>query len=230
MKKLSTSKSPSNQQIPHQPQQQQQQPQPSMGIVCSGSTSPNGKDLVHQEELDKQINRLNSTETATKKVHKEAKKLSDVLLANNRFDCKLTNDLSNSVLCQQHETELRMLVEDWHSYNSETAHHGEDFVLNLQKTIVDPLKKFQGAYSEVKVAIKKRDQLHQECQKFTAKIAKFKEKEKTAQNIVKIDQAKNAQTSAEEDFQQQNDLLLHELPLFLDSRVGRLTSVYFTFS
>lgn len=171
------------------------------------------------EDMEKQLLRLTAAETATNKLKRDAKKLNESIIALNRIDCKLTNDLSNSTLCQQHEPDLRKLTEAWHTFNCESASCADDLNVNVQRIVVDPVKKLQLAYKEIRTLLKKRDHLHQEIVGLTTKVAKLSEKDKTGPNLVKFEQAKQALAVAQEEFTKQNNLIEQELPEFVDARI-----------
>jgi len=157
-------------------------------------------------------------ENTTKKLYKDAKKYEDCILDVNRSEKKMTSDLSNSLLCHD-EKKLRELVEEWHSYVSQASVFDDDLVLLTRRTIVEPLKKFQGAFTETRSALKKRDQAMQECTKASQKFQKLQEKEKTGQNIVKLEAAKQNLANLEEDFKALDRLLKSELPLLYEGRI-----------
>ncbi|KAG8176892.1 hypothetical protein JTE90_000477 [Oedothorax gibbosus] len=176
--------------------------------------------MQRQDEvvLEKHVSKLEQLENTTKKLYKDAKKYEDCILDANRCEKKMTSDLSNSVICHEEE-QLRELVEEWHSYVSQANAFDEDLVLVTHRTIVEPLKKFQGVFSETRSALKKRDQAMQECMKASQKMQKLQEKEKTGPNLVKLEAAKQSLTTLEEDFKAQDKLLKSELPLLYEGRI-----------
>lgn len=121
-------------------------------------------------------------------------------------------------MCQENE-ELRKIVEDWHTFGCESKKNGEDLVINIQKTVIDPLKQFQGAFAEMKNALKRKEQLQNDCLKYNQKVQKYSDKEKTSNNLVKLEAAKNSLGLAQEEYQVQQDVLARELPLFIESRI-----------
>jgi amphiphysin len=171
------------------------------------------------EDMEKQLMRLTAAETSTNKLKRDAKKLNESIIALNRIDCKLTNDLSNSTLCQEHEPHLRLLTEEWHTFNYQSTKCADDLSVNVHRIIVDPVKKLQQSYKEIRVLLKKRDHLHQEIVGLTAKVSKLAEKEKTGPNLVKLEQGKTALAAAQEEFTKQNNLIEAELPDFVDARI-----------
>lgn len=61
-----------------------------------------------------------------------------------------------------------------------------------QKALLDPLKRYGGEFSGVAVALQKREQALQEYNRQEARLRKAEEKEKTAANVLKREQAKKA--------------------------------------
>lgn len=161
---------------------------------------------------------MSRTEVLMKKLNKEAKKLCDEILSTNRFENKMTSDLSNCVSCQENEN-LRNIVQDWHTINRETFKNNEDFVYNIQKTLIEPLKQLQNCYGDIRAEVKKYEQIQQDCNKYCQKVQKYSEKEKTSQNLVKLIEAKKNLSSAEEDLKTQLSILQREIPLFTELRV-----------
>ncbi|RWS29462.1 Bridging integrator 3-like protein [Leptotrombidium deliense] len=191
--------------------------------ILSSKSGPNagcGISTVDEEDVDKITTRLNNVETTAKKIHKSGKKLNETLLNFNRQECKLSSDLSDSVLCQQYSPELRALVEDWHTFNTHCSQFGEDYAVCVQKVLVDALKRFEGALNEAKNCLRKREQLRNDCIKFSARVSKLSEKEKTGQNVAKLQQMKDNLSQAEDELRQQSALILQEIPAFIDYRIN----------
>ncbi|GBM84519.1 Bridging integrator 3 [Araneus ventricosus] len=177
--------------------------------------------LVQRQDevvLEKHVSKLEQLENTTKKLYKDAKKYEDCILEANRSEKKMTSDLSNSMLCQEEEN-LRELLEEWHSYISQVNAFDEDLVLVTRRTVVEPMKKFQGVFSATRSALRKRDQAMQECEKARQKVQKLQEKEKTGPNIVKLEAARQNLANLEEDFKAQDRLLKSELPLLNEGRI-----------
>ncbi|RWS12343.1 Bridging integrator 3-like protein, partial [Dinothrombium tinctorium] len=175
---------------------------------------------VDEEDIEKLSNRLSNIDLMARKIHKTGKRLNDNLLLFNRFEAKLSNDLSDSHLCQQYSAELRTLIEEWHSFNAQCSRLGEDYAFCVQKVVVDPLKRFEAAVNEIRNVLKKREHLRNECVKLNAKLNKLIEKEKTGQNLVKLEHTRNSLSKAEEELKQQNELILREVPDFIDYRIN----------
>jgi hypothetical protein len=130
----------------------------------------------------------------------------------------MTNDLSNSVFCQEEE-ELRSVVEEWHTFTCESNKNGEDFATNIHKTVLEPLKRLQMAFHEMKASIKRYEQLKSDCFKYRNKEEKYSNKEKTSNNLVKLKNIRESLATAQQDFQIESQLLNREIPLFIERRI-----------
>merc|ERR1711881_214957 len=81
------------------------------------------------------------------------------------------------------------------------------------------MKKLTAEFGAIAAALKKRDATLSECIKSQSKLEKFSKLEKTPNNLAKIEAAKKSYLSSKEDFENQNRLLLLELPQFYEKRV-----------
>ncbi|XP_013794788.1 bridging integrator 3-like [Limulus polyphemus] len=172
-----------------------------------------------EAELNSYINKLVNLEDCVKKLSKDAKKFSDLTLSVNRCEKKMTADLSNSSLCQQDE-ELRKLVEEWHSFNCGADEASQELVMLVHKTVVEPVKRFSGVFSEVRVATRKRDQTLRICMKNKEKVQSLQEKEfKTAQYVVKLEHSKIDLENMFLDYKRQVASLKEEIPQVYDGRI-----------
>ena len=53
--------------------------------------------------------------------------------------------------------------------------------------MVDPMKKFSGIFPSLYLALKKREQALQEFGRCTAKVQKYEDKERSGQNLAKLE-------------------------------------------
>ncbi|KAI1286732.1 Bridging integrator 3 -like protein [Halotydeus destructor] len=182
------------------------------------ATSSSAPQKDSNNEVNKHAEKLFEVDMSASKMKKEAKKLNECIIALNRTQCKLTDDLSNSSLCQQYEPNLRAITEEWHTFNRQLTNCSDDLSSNIQRTVLEPTKKLQGTYKDVKAVIKKRDQYQQEISNLSIKVAKLSEKEKTGQNLVQLEKAKQNLAASEEGLRRYDALIDQELPLLLDAR------------
>ena len=142
----------------------------------------------------------------------------DALLAVNRFESKMTTDLSNSVLCQE-EDQLRSVVEEWHTFTIESIKNGDEFATSIHKTITEPLKRWQNAFNEIKASIKRYEQLKSDLVKYNIKKQKYSEREKTSNNILKLKNVTESLANAQSQYHSETQILNKEIPLFIDRRI-----------
>ncbi|KAK1787065.1 hypothetical protein P4O66_017440 [Electrophorus voltai] len=111
-------------------------------------------------------------------------------------------------------------------------------VNQIQKTVIDPLKKYSSVFPSLNMAVKRREQAMQDYKRLQAKVEKYEEKEKTGPIMVKLHQAREELRPVKEDFEAKNKQLLEEMPKFYHSRIDyfqpsfealiRAQVVYFT--
>lgn len=168
--------------------------------------------------MDQNLISCKGLESSTKKLLKDAKKYEDLIIDVSVSEKTITEDLSTSFLCQEEE-KLRLLVEEWHTLVSQSVPYNDDLVLITRRTVIEPLKKFQGIFADTKGALKKKDQAMQDCVKASQKVQKLQEKEKTGANVVKLESARQNLANSEQDFRAQDRLLKSELPLLYEGRI-----------
>jgi len=66
----------------------------------------------------------------------------------------------------------------------------QDVTKLCQKTVIEPMKKYHGEFSNISTCFLKRDGCIHDVNRLEAKLQKVQDKEKTAGNIVKREQAK----------------------------------------
>lgn len=89
----------------------------------------------------------------------------------------------------------------------------------IQKTVIEPLKKFGSIFPSLNMAVKRREQALQDYGRLQAKVEKYEEKEKTGPVLAKLHQAREELRPVREDFEAKNKQLLDEMPRFYNSRL-----------
>ncbi|XP_036169501.1 bridging integrator 3 isoform X7 [Myotis myotis] len=92
-------------------------------------------------------------------------------------------------------------------------------VNQIQKTVVEPLKKFGSVFPSLNMAVKRREQALQDYRRLQAKVEKYEEKEKTGPVLAKLHQAREELRPVRDDFEAKNKQLLDEMPRFYNSRL-----------
>ena len=177
----------------------------------------------HAEDRDLELafKNLCDLEDHCKKLYKEVRRHEECANSLHRLEKKMSSDITNSPLCREYEEpeDLRKMAEDYQSVVYQLGHATGDLTHLSQKTVVEPMKKLTAEFGAIAAALKKRDATLTECLKSQTKLEKLSKLEKTGNNLAKIDAAKKAYLLSKEDFDNQNRLLLLELPQFYEKRV-----------
>lgn len=166
------------------------------------------------ETLERLVAEFDSAENVTKSLYQAAKKLLDHILCTAKFENKLTEDLTNSNLFINDET-MRNTIEDWHSFAFATTTIGDEYVITLQKTLIEPLKQLKQAFADIRSAIRLHDAIQLDVIKFQRKVATYSDKEKTGANLVKLQEAQQALAASQKEFARRTQLLITDLTKFL---------------
>lgn len=166
------------------------------------------------ETLEKLVAEFDSAENVTKSLYQAAKKLPDHILCTGKFETKLTDDLSSSNIFANDEL-MRGIVEEWHSFAFVTNTVGDEYVITLQKTLIEPLKQLKQAFAELRAAIRLHDSIQFDVIKFQRKVASYSDKEKTGANLVKLQESKQALAASQNEFAKRTQILVNDLSKFL---------------
>ena len=175
---------------------------------------------LEREEIEKLTFRCDGVEGSIKKLSKNAKKFNENILSLNHLECKLSEDLSNSMICQQYFSAFRELVQDWHTFNCKLNDFGENLGVSVQKLIIDPMKRFHMVIHELKMLLKKREHLYESSIKLQTKVNNLSKKEKTGPNVVHLEKSKANLNQVEDALNRQTALIKEEVPLILDYRIN----------
>lgn len=173
------------------------------------------------ETLERLVVEFDSAENVTKALYQAAKKLPDHILCTGKFETKLTDDLSSSDVFMNDEY-MRTIVEEWHSFAFVSNTIGDEYVITLQKTLIEPLKQLKNAFSELRSAIRLHDSIQFDVIKFQRKVASYNEKEKTGANLVKLQESKQALAASQREFAKRTQILVNDLSKFLAGSVEML--------
>ncbi|ESO90403.1 hypothetical protein LOTGIDRAFT_192130 [Lottia gigantea] len=176
---------------------------------------------TQEREFEKDVKKIEELDESSRKLYKDVKRWIEANNAVAKSERKISQDLLNSVLCQQDE-ELRALVEDWDKSVARIETHTHEMNNSAQKTFVDPMKKFSSIFPNVQLAVKRREQVLQEFQKCQLKNDKYEDRERTGQNRVKQEQSKKMLNSAREEFISQNTSLTSDIPKLIEGRIDYL--------
>jgi DNA repair exonuclease SbcCD ATPase subunit len=166
-------------------------------------------------EFEREIAKCNELETNTKKLYKGMKRCNEAFEELSKMESKLAQDIStmpsnDEINGLNHAEELVKTLKSLESHRVELA-------ANVVKTTIEPMKKFYGILPSVNSGVKKREQCSQEYTRLTGKVEKYKEK--TPQNLSKLEQYEKELESARNDYEAQNALMLEGLPQLWEGRV-----------
>lgn len=173
------------------------------------------------ETLERLTAEFDSAENVTKSLHQSAKKLLDQILCMGKFETKLTDELSGSNVFENDET-MRGVVEEWHSFAFVSSTIGDEYVISLQKNVIEPLKQLKQAFAELRAGIRLHDSIQLDVIKYQRKVASYSEKEKTGTNLVKLQENKHALEASQREFATRTQTLVNDLSKFLAGSVEML--------
>ncbi|XP_025134976.1 early growth response protein 3 isoform X5 [Bubalus bubalis] len=131
---------------------------------------------------------------------------------------KISLDLLSNPLCEQDQDFLNMVTALDTAMKRMDAFNQEK-VNQIQKTVIEPLKKFGSVFPSLNMAVKRREQALQDYRRLQAKVEKYEEKEKTGPVLAKLHQAREELRPVRDDFEAKNKQLLDEMPRFYNSRL-----------
>lgn len=173
------------------------------------------------EQLEKLVAEIDISGNIVKSLQQSTKKLSDQILCMGKFEAKIADELSGSNLFLEDE-QMRTVIEEWHSLAFVLNTVGDEYVISLQKTIIEPLKQLKRAFVELRAQIRLHDSVQLDVIKFQRKVASYNDKEKTGANLVKLQENKQALAASQREFAKRTHLLLKDLGNFLNGSVEML--------
>ncbi|XP_048474547.1 bridging integrator 3 isoform X1 [Rhincodon typus] len=144
--------------------------------------------------------------------------MTNLLKSMSKSAVKISSDLLTNPLCEQDQmfmetvTALDTAMRRMDAFNQEKVNQ-------IQKTAIEPLKKFSNVFPSLNMAVKRREQTLQDYKRLQSKVEKYEEKEKSGPVLVKLHQAKEELRPVREDFEAKNKQLLEEMPKFYNSRI-----------
>lgn len=171
-----------------------------------------------ERDFEREYGKLQQLEEQTKRLQKDLKKSTDADLAMSKSAVKISLDLLSNPLCEQDQDFLNMVTALDTAMKRMDAFNQEK-VNQIQKTVIEPLKKFGSVFPSLNMAVKRREQALQDYRRLQAKVEKYEEKEKTGPVLAKLHQAREELRPVRDDFEAKNKQLLDEMPRFYNSRL-----------
>ncbi|CAB3361580.1 Hypothetical predicted protein [Cloeon dipterum] len=187
-------------------------PDPAPGII----------DRLKDRELEDLYVKLQKLEEANKRIIKDIKKFSEGIQSLSKAENKLINDLSSSASCNKNE-KFRSVVEEYITVTTEMNKTVQDTSKVCQKTVIDPMKKYNSEFSNISSYIHKRDSSIVDVKKLEAKLRKLQDKEKSTTNMAKQQLLKKTLEQAINEAQVTHNKLLEDLSVFHELRGQYLT-------
>ncbi|XP_073748713.1 bridging integrator 3 isoform X2 [Callorhinus ursinus] len=173
---------------------------------------------VVERDFEREYGKLQQLEEQTRRLQKDMKKSTDADLAMSKSAVKISLDLLSNPLCEQDQDFLNMVTALDTAMKRMDAFNQEK-VNQIQKTVIEPLKKFGSVFPSLNMAVKRREQALQDYRRLQAKVEKYEEKEKTGPVLAKLHQAREELRPVRDDFEAKNKQLLDEMPRFYHSRL-----------
>ncbi|XP_027709667.1 bridging integrator 3 [Vombatus ursinus] len=171
-----------------------------------------------ERDFEREYGKLQQLEDQTKKLQKDLKKSTDADLAMSKSAVKISSDLLSNPLCEQDQEFLNMVTALDTAMKRMDAFNQEK-VNQIQKTVIEPLKKFGSVFPSLNMAVKRREQALQDYKRLQSRVEKYEEKEKTGPVLAKLHQVREELRPVKDDFEAKNRQLLEEMPRFYSSRL-----------
>lgn len=173
-----------------------------------GSTTENVSD-----QLERLIAEFDSAENVAKSLSQSAKKLLDQVLCMGKFEVTLAESTLNSDAFAE-DSSMQTILEEWNSLAVVDNTIGDEYVMSLQKTLIEPMKQLKKAFAELRAQIRLMEAVQLDMIKFQRKVSSYNSKEKTGQNLVKLQENKQALAASQTEFARQSEQLVNDLTKF----------------
>lgn len=173
--------------------------------------------------LSVQLTEFNAAETCLKSLYTSIKKIQDNILCTGKLETKLTTDLVNAKLYierdddQDDSREMTMdeAIETWRTIALSSYSLNENYVISLQRYVIDPMKRLKQAFTDLRLAIRAHEVTQNNLNKWQRKVSKYGDKRRTGNNLVRVEEAKRQLSLAQGEFSRSSQRLLEDLSHFL---------------
>lgn len=166
------------------------------------------------EQLERLVTEFEAAENVTKALGQSVKRLLDQILCMGKFEVSLTSDISTSNVFNENES-MHQILDEWNSMATVNNTIGDEYVIGLQKNLVEPLKQLKTAFAELRAQIRLHDAVQLDVIKFQRKVASYTDKDRTGANLVKLQENKQALAASQVEFAKQTQQLVNDLSKFL---------------
>ncbi|CAI9717246.1 bridging integrator 3-like [Octopus vulgaris] len=171
------------------------------------------------EEFEKEGKKLAKLEEISRKLEEASKKYSETALNLSKCEQRITQDLMASALCKS-ESELKHHCEEWDNSIVKLNPHMQEMNSNIQKMLVEPIEKFSNIFPCIHETKKKWEQSSGEFKRCEVKVKKYQERERTGNNIVKLNQHQKSLMPVKEEFNKLHTALKEGIPKLNDHRIS----------
>lgn len=182
------------------------------------------KSLPQEKDAARECARIQHIEEASKKLLKESKKLSEATAAVGKASTKVGTDIS--VLGGEESAEKYPFIHALENTMDDCEKLAQDKNMLLQKTLVNPVKKYTTVFPHLNAQMKSYDKAQTEYKKVLAKVEKMKDKEDTGPNIIKKQNLNKELGPVKEEFGNKHRMLVDELPAFYNTRLQYLQPIF----
>ncbi|XP_060076547.1 bridging integrator 3-like isoform X2 [Ylistrum balloti] len=173
---------------------------------------------IAERELEKEVKKAERLEETSRKLYKDTKRWVESNQGVISSEHKITQNLLASQLCQA-EPQFSTQIADWDRSLDKQELYMKELNTTVQKVVLEPMKKFNSIFPSIQSAVKKREQSLQEYNRCQAKVEKHQSRERTGQNVVKLDASRKSLRVAKDEFETQNSALTEDLPKMIDGRM-----------
>nr|XP_039250960.1 bridging integrator 3-like [Styela clava] len=177
------------------------------------------KSLPAEKDVAREYIKIQHAEEASKRLFKDGKKLSDATVVAGRAATKVGSDFNTLTGENECGNILKKTMSD-------CGRMTQDKNQLIQKTLVDPMKKYNSIFPHLNSQIKSHEKCQQEYKRLQAKVDKLNEKEETGSNLVKKQNLKKDLTPVKDEFEAKHSMLLDEFPAFYNSRLQYLQPLF----
>ncbi|KAE8742959.1 hypothetical protein FOCC_FOCC011453 [Frankliniella occidentalis] len=171
------------------------------------------------KQLDLLFRNLQSVEDSNRRLQKEMKRYLEAVSNAEKAELKLTSDLSSSILCHENSN-LRKLVEDYHSVAAQKSEGASELLRVSQRTFLEPLKKFGGEFSGLAAVLNSHEQLVQEWKNIATRVKKLEERgDRMPNTIVKLEKEKQNLIAAAEAISSSHRRITEEFPAMVRAQL-----------
>uniref|UniRef100_A0A0L8HR63 BAR domain-containing protein n=1 Tax=Octopus bimaculoides TaxID=37653 RepID=A0A0L8HR63_OCTBM len=166
-----------------------------------------------ENEFEKESKKLEDLNETCRKLNEVSKKCSETASSLSKCEWRITQDLMASTLCKS-ESKLMHYCEEWDNSIVKLNLHMQEMML------VEPIQKFNSIFPIFHEAKKKWQQSLEEYKRCEAKVKKYQDRERTGNNIVKLNQSQKSLTPAKGKCYELHTILMEDMSKLYDLQIS----------